>query len=555
MKLSAKADYAVRAVLVLAIHEGEGSLKGEIVAKAQDLPLKFVENILGELKHAGVVASQRGPDGGYRLARPREPGLDRRRDPDRGRADRRRRRRAARRGHLPARRRGPPGRVARGSRDAALGARDDHVRRSRGAIAHARGQGDRRAPRTPARRRRGRRTADRERERPDGSEARLPDRRQRLAEGGRGDRPPAGAVRRGVDRAALAGRRGADRRRGGLQRARALRRPPPGAGAKRGGAGRRRRRARSSSICNRRRPRPAWRSSVGPASSPSTRSCGPSRRSARCASSTPPSASRRPNGWCSRLPPRRVTLCPPAVARRLVELVGEDIGDLALEIDKLIVYCARRGARGRGRRGARDRRGRHQAVGDHRRVGPARRRGVIALAIADIERREDVSRVIAQLSAHVRRCSGQPPARGAAPPRRTSPASSRPEAVPDAEAGRRRRSGSGPPSSAARSCAWPQLDLAVKGGSRVERPLRARARAGRDRRRMNGQTAAAAVASRCRGGLHRPVVATRLRRAAPAAAPLIAWTIGFALFTIADAGAAGRRRPGLVGRPRSGSTT
>jgi Rrf2 family protein len=70
MKLSAKADYAVRAVLVLAAHEGARPLKGELVARAQDLPLKFVENILGELKHAGVVASQRGPEGGYRLAVP-----------------------------------------------------------------------------------------------------------------------------------------------------------------------------------------------------------------------------------------------------------------------------------------------------------------------------------------------------------------------------------------------------------------------------------------------------------------------------------------------------
>jgi Rrf2 family protein len=70
VKLSAKADYAVRAVLVLAAHEGEGPLKGELVARSQELPLKFVENILGELKHAGVVASQRGPEGGYRLAVP-----------------------------------------------------------------------------------------------------------------------------------------------------------------------------------------------------------------------------------------------------------------------------------------------------------------------------------------------------------------------------------------------------------------------------------------------------------------------------------------------------
>jgi Rrf2 family protein len=70
MKLSAKADYAVRAVLVLAAQDTERPIKGESIARAQDLPLKFVENILGELKHAGMVASQRGPEGGYRLAVP-----------------------------------------------------------------------------------------------------------------------------------------------------------------------------------------------------------------------------------------------------------------------------------------------------------------------------------------------------------------------------------------------------------------------------------------------------------------------------------------------------
>jgi Rrf2 family protein len=70
MKLSAKADYAVRAVLVLATDGGGKPMKGELIARAQDLPLKFVENILGELKHAGLVASQRGPEGGYRLAVP-----------------------------------------------------------------------------------------------------------------------------------------------------------------------------------------------------------------------------------------------------------------------------------------------------------------------------------------------------------------------------------------------------------------------------------------------------------------------------------------------------
>jgi Rrf2 family protein len=70
MKLSAKADYAVRAVLVLASHDDPHPLKGELIAASQDLPLKFVENILGELKHAGLVVSQRGPEGGYRLAVP-----------------------------------------------------------------------------------------------------------------------------------------------------------------------------------------------------------------------------------------------------------------------------------------------------------------------------------------------------------------------------------------------------------------------------------------------------------------------------------------------------
>src|SRR5437588_10177877 len=70
MKLSAKADYAVRAVLVLAAYDDPHPLKGELIAAAQDLPLKFVENILGELKHAGLVMSQRGPEGGYKLAVP-----------------------------------------------------------------------------------------------------------------------------------------------------------------------------------------------------------------------------------------------------------------------------------------------------------------------------------------------------------------------------------------------------------------------------------------------------------------------------------------------------
>jgi Rrf2 family protein len=69
MRISAKVDYAVRAAVELAV-AGEGPIKGERLAQAQEIPLKFLENILGELKHAGLVRSQRGTEGGYWLARP-----------------------------------------------------------------------------------------------------------------------------------------------------------------------------------------------------------------------------------------------------------------------------------------------------------------------------------------------------------------------------------------------------------------------------------------------------------------------------------------------------
>ena len=71
MRVSAKADYAVRAAVELATR-GDGATKGELIADAQDIPLKFLENILGELKHAGLVRSQRGTEGGYWLGRPPE---------------------------------------------------------------------------------------------------------------------------------------------------------------------------------------------------------------------------------------------------------------------------------------------------------------------------------------------------------------------------------------------------------------------------------------------------------------------------------------------------
>ena len=70
MRISAKADYAVRAAAELAAAGGERPVKGEAIATAQEIPQNFLENILADLRHAGLVKSQRGADGGYRLARP-----------------------------------------------------------------------------------------------------------------------------------------------------------------------------------------------------------------------------------------------------------------------------------------------------------------------------------------------------------------------------------------------------------------------------------------------------------------------------------------------------
>src|SRR5689334_9381207 len=69
MRVSAKADYAVRAAAELAAAE-EGPVKGEKLADAQEIPLQFLEHILLELKHAGIVRARRGARGGYWLARP-----------------------------------------------------------------------------------------------------------------------------------------------------------------------------------------------------------------------------------------------------------------------------------------------------------------------------------------------------------------------------------------------------------------------------------------------------------------------------------------------------
>jgi Rrf2 family protein len=70
VRVSAKTDYAIRAALELAAADGGRPVKGERIATAQSIPLRFLENILMQLRHAGLVESRRGADGGYRLAKP-----------------------------------------------------------------------------------------------------------------------------------------------------------------------------------------------------------------------------------------------------------------------------------------------------------------------------------------------------------------------------------------------------------------------------------------------------------------------------------------------------
>jgi Rrf2 family protein len=69
MRVTAKADYAVRAAIELAGACEAAPRKADSVATAQSIPLSFLENILNQLKSAGIVRSQRGPEGGWWLLR------------------------------------------------------------------------------------------------------------------------------------------------------------------------------------------------------------------------------------------------------------------------------------------------------------------------------------------------------------------------------------------------------------------------------------------------------------------------------------------------------
>lgn len=73
MRISAKVDYAVRACVELSLRSPDrtdGTTKGDQLGTAQQIPTKYLENILSELRRAGIVGSRRGADGGYWLARP-----------------------------------------------------------------------------------------------------------------------------------------------------------------------------------------------------------------------------------------------------------------------------------------------------------------------------------------------------------------------------------------------------------------------------------------------------------------------------------------------------
>lgn len=69
MHISAKVDYAVRALVEL-VAADQPVVPAELLAQVQGIPIRFLERIMGELRRAGIVISQRGAHGGYRLARP-----------------------------------------------------------------------------------------------------------------------------------------------------------------------------------------------------------------------------------------------------------------------------------------------------------------------------------------------------------------------------------------------------------------------------------------------------------------------------------------------------
>src|SRR5690242_20522225 len=72
MKLSLRGEYALRALLVLGLNYDHEVVRIQTISQQQNIPKRFLEQILNDLKSAGIVQSRRGVAGGYRLARPPE---------------------------------------------------------------------------------------------------------------------------------------------------------------------------------------------------------------------------------------------------------------------------------------------------------------------------------------------------------------------------------------------------------------------------------------------------------------------------------------------------
>lgn len=72
MLISARGRYALRCMLDISLNGSDGNVKLKDIAKRQDIPIKYLEQIISALNKAGFVKSERGPSGGYRLSRPPE---------------------------------------------------------------------------------------------------------------------------------------------------------------------------------------------------------------------------------------------------------------------------------------------------------------------------------------------------------------------------------------------------------------------------------------------------------------------------------------------------
>lgn len=72
MRVSAKSDYALRALIEIAVRDGGRPVSAEELGKVQEIPHGFLQAILGDMRRAGIVVSQRGQSGGWKFARPPE---------------------------------------------------------------------------------------------------------------------------------------------------------------------------------------------------------------------------------------------------------------------------------------------------------------------------------------------------------------------------------------------------------------------------------------------------------------------------------------------------